>query len=169
MFENVGISISSTSFEVRHLVRQTSVVRVQFSFLSSHVIIAQMAFRFKFRQTMHAIFSKIFFTVSMHGERSSGRLLPYCSTVRRDFLFIRVLYRAAALPAATCPDDVGEECCIAYFFASTQSAQAGRNSCSCLPRTSPHIFGSFFPCVSLSLSLGDLPKGRVVPNSFRNM
>ena len=106
MFENVGISISSTSFEVRHLVRQTSVVRVQFSFLSSHVIIAQMAFRFKFRQTMHAIFSKIFFTVSMHGERSSGRLLPYCSAVRRDFLFIRILHRAAALPAATCPNDV---------------------------------------------------------------
>ena len=29
-------------------------------------------------------------------------------------------------------------------------------------------FFSFFLCVSLSLSLGDLPKGRVVPISFRN-
>ena len=36
---------------------------------------------------------------------------------------------------------------------------------------SPYIFReffSFFLCVSLSLSLGDVPKGRVVPNSFRN-
>ena len=60
------------------------------------------------------------------------------------FRFFRVLHRAAPLPATTCPNDVGEECCIAYFIASTQSAQAGRNSCSCLPRTSPHIFREFF-------------------------
>ena len=88
------------------------------------------------------------------------------------FRFFRVLHRAAPLPATTCPNDVGEECCIAYVIASTQSAQAGRNSCSCLPGDSPYIFREFLVyfilCVSLSLSLGDLPKGRVVPKSFRN-
>ena len=59
------------------------------------------------------------------------------------FRFFRVLHRAAPLPATTCTNDVVEECCIAYFIASTQSAQAGRNSCSCLPlrgRISPYIF-----------------------------
>ena len=36
-----------------------------------------------------------------------------------------MLHRAAPLPATTCTNDVVEECCIAYFIASTQSAQAG--------------------------------------------